>query len=176
MAVPPNHPILIPLFLETPILFYKGFYASYLLQRNENGPKKPPNPSPHFVSQLTQAASSSEAPWIQTAGHEANEIIPQTSFFGFASSHELWMERVPPYKEFFWMDFVFGEKSHKNQRKSDEFGLNYLGKFSGQVSVLLGLFLLMLDQIKSNQIKRNQRQFNSNQMKSTQIIQVYNYN
>ena len=80
MAVPPNHPILIPLFLETPILFYRGFYASYLLQRNENGPKKPPNPSPHFVSQLTQAASSSEAPWIQTAGHEANEIIPQTSY------------------------------------------------------------------------------------------------
>jgi len=74
------------------------------------------------------------------------------------------------------VDFVFGEKSHKNQRKSDEFCLNYLGKFSGQVSVLLGLFLLMLDQIKSNQIKRNQRQFNSNQMKSTQIIQVYNYN
>lgn len=172
MAVPPNHPILIPLFLETPILFYRGFYASYLLQRNENGPKKPPNPSPHFVSQLTQAASSSEAPWIQTAGHEANEIIPQTSYItilrcvlkptrfldpinsdihkknqvilrrrstGFhmdslvspAPTNSEWKECRRTKNSSGWI--LWRWKIPQNQRKSDEFGLNYLGKFSGQV-------------------------------------------
>ena len=67
-------------FWKHPYYFIEGSMLPTCYKGTRMVQKNLPTPSPHFVSQLTQAASSSEAPWVQTAGHEANESIPQTSY------------------------------------------------------------------------------------------------